>query len=249
MIDVIIIEDVIAIRETLKALLLDKYTNIRIIAQSDNIVEAKQLISQFKPHLLLLDIDLKDGNGFELLEQLSYNQFELIFITGDATKGIDAIKHNAIDYVLKPVKSIELYNAIDKAIQQLEKERLHRSLEFINTNLKTIKPQKRLILKTSAAVHSVLIHEIVRCESEGRYTTFHLIDGKELVMSTSIKEYEEQLINEGFFRVHQSHLINLTYFDSLIKQPESFIHLTNGDRVPLSERKKHEFIQVIEQGL
>lgn len=246
MIDVIIIEDVVAIRDTLKVLLLDRYQSLRIVGQCDNVAEAKQLIHQFKPHVLLLDIDLKDGSGFDLLKQLSYKKFELIFITGDNTKGIEAIKHNATDYVLKPVKSRDLYSAIDKAIERIEKEKQSQSLELIQTSLKSIAPQKRIILKNNTLVHSVALNEIVRCESEGRYTTFYLINGKQHIMATAIKEYEEHLLNDGFFRVHQSHLINVIYFDSLIKQPESIIHLKNGDKVPLAERKKQEFLQFLE---
>lgn len=247
--DIIIIEDLKKIRETLIALINTKYNDVRILAQTDSVAEAYDLVQNLKPQLLLLDIDLVDGNGFDLLNKLPHKNFKTIFITGNSTRALEAIKHDAVDYVVKPINPDEFYAAIEKAKKILEKDGLNNTLQFVSTNLKALKPQKRLTLKTATSIHSVNITDIIRCESEGKYTTFYLANTKKIVMSTPIKEYEEQLAEFGFYRIHQSHIINTTFFESVLKNLENTVLLTNGEKLPLATRKKQEFLQYIETNL
>jgi two-component system LytT family response regulator len=246
MLEIIIVEDVKKVRDTLVAMIEGQYKDSRIIAQTNNIDYAFNYIVTLKPNLVLLDIDLVDGTGFDLLERLPHKNFSLIFITGSSNRAIDAIKQGAIDYILKPISPVELFTAIDKVKELLNKEQINNTLQFVSANFKTLKPQKRLILKTAASIHSVCIADIIRCESEGKYTTFYLINEKKIVMSTPIKDYEEQLSPYGFFRIHQSHLINTLFFESLLKQLDTTILLTNGEKLPLASRKKIDFLKFIE---
>lgn len=246
---IIIVEDVKKIRDLLVNLITSKFNDIVILAQTNSVNEAYSFINNLNPDLILLDIELIDGSGFELLNKFPKNKFKTIFITGNSDRAIEAIKQDAIDYIVKPINPEELYKAIDKVKKIVDKEHLDNILQFISTNLKSNKPKNRLTLKTATNIYSINISDIVRCESEGKYTTFYLSNNKKIVMSRPLKEYEEELDGYGFFRVHQSHLINMLFFESLLKQLDVTILLTNGHKVPLASRKKIEFVQYIETQL
>jgi two-component system LytT family response regulator len=190
---------------------------------------------------------MPDGNGFDLLQKLKPFDFKVIFITGYEDFAIRAFRFSAIDYLLKPVKAVDLVEAVQKAEQSLGNEVLELKLNNLFSNLERPKNLQKLVLKTADKIYSVNIQDIVHCESDKNYTTFHFINAPQLVVSTNLKEYDMLLSPHNFFRTHKSHLINMAYFDHFIKsEGGNKIIMKNKTAIPLSVRKKDEFLILLD---
>jgi len=247
-ISAIIVEDEIPVAKSLETL-LNLNDNVTIAGMAHNISDAKKLIASKQPNLVFCDIQLgKSETGFDLIEQFSEAAFKLIFVTAFNEYAIKAFKYNAIDYLLKPVDPEELEEAIKRATQQIKDEEPQKEIESL---LKMIhnpsdKP-KKILFKTSEKVKAVNIDDIVRLESESNYTSVFLKDGKNLLVSKSLKEYNDILEERNFFRSHQSHLINLEFFDVYEKQDGGYIRLKDGTTIPVSKRKKSLLFELLER--
>lgn len=172
----------------------------------------------------------------------------MIFVTGHEDFAIRAFRFSAIDYLLKPLDPKELTEAVNKAQDALVKEIFDLKIGNLFANLERPKNHQKLVLKTAERIYSVNVQDIVHCESDKNYTTFHFINSPKLVVSTHLKEYENLLGPHQFFRTHQSHLINMAYFDHYIKaEGGNRIVLKNNQVVPLSVRKKEEFLSLLDQ--
>jgi two-component system LytT family response regulator len=189
---------------------------------------------------------MPDGTGFDLLQMLNPIQFKVIFITGYEDFAIRAFRFSAIDYLLKPLDPVELVEAVNKAEESMHKEVLELKLNTLFSNLERPKNLQKLVLKTAEKIYSVNIQDIINCESDKNYTTFYFINAPKLVVSTTLKEYETLLKPFNFFRAHQSHLINMLYFDHFIKTDGgNTIVMKNKNKIPLATRKKEEFLTLI----
>jgi two-component system LytT family response regulator len=220
--------------------------NILIIGQANSVESGITLIKQIAPDLVFLDVEMPDGTGFDLLQKLKPIPFKVIFITGYEDFAIRAFRFSAIDYLLKPLDPTELIEAVKKAEESLSKEYLELKLNTLFSNLERPKDLQKLVLKTSDKIYSVNIQDIVNCESDKNYTTFYFINTPKLVISTTLKEYENILKPFNFFRAHQSHLINMLYFDHFIKTDGgNTIVMKNKNTIPLATRKKEEFLALI----
>ncbi|REC56619.1 DNA-binding response regulator [Chryseobacterium piscium] len=194
-----------------------------------------------------MDIKMSDGTGFDLLQKLSPVTFKVIFITSDEDFAIKAFRFSAIDYLLKPLNANELVEAVKKAEESLSKEMFDMKISNLFANLERPKNLQKLVLKTSDKIYSDNIQDVVNCESDKNYTTFYFINAPKLVVSTNLKEYEKLLTLFNFFRTHQSHLINMAYFDHFIKTDGgNTIVMKNKAEIPLSVRKKEEFLILLE---
>ena len=243
----IIIDDEILMRQTLKKLLHEYCPHVRLVAQADGVKTGMQAIRHHQPDLVLLDIKLEDGTGFDLLKQLEPIDFKVIFITAYDEFAIKAIKFSALDYLLKPVEPEDLIQAVDKAEKLLLKE-LNAQLGVLADNMQPGSPaQKKIILKTFDNVHLVKIGDIIYCESDENYTTFHLIDSSKIIMSNTLKEYEEMLGDYGFFRVHKSFLVNLAHIVRFEKAEGGNLILTNRLTVPVSFRKRELLLEMLDR--
>lgn len=190
---------------------------------------------------------MSDGTGFDLLQKLSPVTFKVIFITSDEDFAIKAFRFSAIDYLLKPLNANELVEAVKKAEESLSKEMFDMKISNLFANLERPKNLQKLVLKTSDKIYSDNIQDVVNCESDKNYTTFYFINAPKLVVSTNLKEYEKLLTLFNFFRTHQSHLINMAYFDHFIKTDGgNTIVMKNKAEIPLSVRKKEEFLILLE---
>lgn len=190
---------------------------------------------------------MSDGTGFDLLQKLSPVTFKVIFITSDEDFAIKAFRFSAIDYLLKPLNANELVEAVKKAEESLSKEMFDMKISNLFANLERPKNLQKLVLKTSDKIYSDNIQDVVNCESDKNYTTFYFINAPKLVVSTNLKEYEKLLTLFNFFRTHQSHLINMAYFDHFIKTDGgNTIVMKNKAEIPLSARKKEEFLILLE---
>lgn len=247
MLRAVVIDDIENIRKKNIAIIKSSCPNISIVGQADSVDSGVKLIQQLSPDIVFLDVEMPDGTGFDLLQKLQPIQFKVIFITGYEDFAIRAFRFSAIDYLLKPLDANDLAEAVKKAEDSLSKEVFDMKLNNLFTNLERPKNLQRLLLKTAEKIYSVNIQDIVNCESDKNYTTFNFINAPKLVVSTNLKEYEALLAPHNFFRTHQSHLINMAYFDHFIKADGgNKVVMKNKQTVPLSVRKKEEFLVLLE---
>lgn len=247
MLRAIVVDDIETIRKKNTAIIKASCPNISIIGEADSVDSGVKLIKQLSPDLVFLDIEMPDGTGFDLLQKLKPINFKVIFITGYEDFAVKAFRFSAIDYLLKPLDPDDLVEAVKKAENSLSKEAFDMKLSNLFANLERPKNLQNLILKTADRIYSVNIQDVVNCESDKNYTTFNFINAPKLVVSTNLKEYETLLGPYNFFRTHQSHLINMAYFDHFIKtEGGNTIIMKNKTAIPLSVRKKEEFLVLLE---
>ena len=242
---VFIVEDEINAREVLIGILNLIDSNLEIIGVSDNVADAVHLINELKPQILFLDIHIKNGNGFDVLNNLDDFKGKVIFTTAHADYAIKAFQYSALDYILKPISPLQLKHVTEKAKKELDKEFAYKKLlaNLESQNMEVVSNPK-IIIKTLKKQYVVPVSEIIRCESEGAYTKFYLNDS-EILTSKNLKFYNGILEKYSFLRTHQSHLVNKDYVKSL--DSNGFLELLNGDLIPVSSRKKSEISKLIKE--
>lgn len=245
MLRAVIIDDMDHVRSKNMDLIREHCPQVAIMAEAVDVKSGIEVIKKFLPDLVFLDVEMPDGTGFDLLQQLTPINFKVIFITGFQDFAIRAFRFSAIDYLLKPVDTEDLVAAVSKAEDAITKESLEVKLGALFSNLGQPKNPQKMVLKTAEKLFSVTIQDIVHCESERNYTTFHFVNAPKLVVSTTLKEYETMLAPMGFFRPHQSHLINMAYFDHFVKADGGLIVMKNNARIPLASRKREEFMALM----
>lgn len=247
MLRAVVIDDNQEIRKKNCILIKANCPNITIIGQANSVESGVKAIRQLSPDIVFLDIEMPDGTGFDLLQQLTPIAFKVIFITGYEDFAIRAFRFSAIDYLLKPLNAGELVEAVKKAEESLSREIFDMKFNNLFANLERPKNLQKLILKTADKIYSVNIQDIINCESDKNYTTFYFVNAPKLVVSTNLKEYETLLAPYNFFRTHKSHLINVSYFDYYIKsEGGNTIMMKNKTAIPLSVRKKEEFMALLD---
>lgn len=248
MIRAVVIDDIDSIRTDNVAMIKTHCPNVSIIGQADSVESGISLIKQVAPDLVFLDVEMPDGTGFDLLQKLKPFDFKVIFVTGYEDFAIRAFRFSAIDYLLKPLRATDLVEAVQKAEESLNNEVLELKLNNLFANLERPKNLQKLVLKTTDRIYSVNVQDIVHCESDKNYTTFHFINAPQLVVSTNLKEYDTLLTPHHFFRTHKSHLINMAYFDHFVKsEGGNTIVMKDKTNIPLSVRKKDEFLVLLDQ--
>lgn len=246
MIRVAVIDDEPHIRDGLLKLLGKHCPNVLIAGTAGSVRDGKELIRQQHPDLVLLDIRLDDGTGFDLLKRLDPVDFRVIFITAYEQYAVKAFKFSALDYILKPVDPDELTEAVKHA-EQILKHDLRIRLAALENNLQRGNiTHKKLVLKTAENVFIVEIPKISYCESDGSYTIFHLDDGKKIMVSKNLKEYDDLLNDQGFYRIHKSYLINLSYVERFDKGEGGFVVLKNEVRIPVASRKREQLMELFD---
>lgn len=245
MIKAIIIDDIEQARITLKKDLEIYAPDIKIIGEANGVIEGAKLLKSLNPDILFLDIQMQDGSGFDLLDILKEISFKIIFITASDAHAIKAFRYAAIDYLLKPVDPDELTSALKKYHEQNINE--NDKYQLLNDSLKNNhKPHERLALHTQDKIHIVNINEILRCESSVNYTEFYFTNNKKLLVTKTLKEFEDLLNDQGFYRVHQSHLINTKYIKEFIKTDGGYLIMNDGSSIPVSTRKRPEVMKMLD---
>jgi two-component system LytT family response regulator len=246
MIKAIIIEDEKMSRETLRHL-LDKYCpEVEIVAEADGYRKGLEEIRKHPPDVIFLDIQMPDGSGFRLLEELEVVNFEIIFTTAFDQFAIKAIKYSALDYLLKPIIPDELIEAVKRVEKKKSDYMKKRSMEVVPENNKVLdEGSQKIVLSTSEMIHVINVEDIIRCESDNYYTYFFFVDGRKLLVSKTLKENEELLSQHSFIRPHKSHLINIKYIKSYIRHDGGYILMTDGTHIPVSRRKKDKIMEII----
>ncbi len=242
MIRTLIIDDEENNRQRLSGLIRDHFYNIEVIGEADGVETGVNAIENLKPDLVLLDIRLTDGDAFDLLSQLKNITFKIIFITAYEEYALKAIKFSALDYLLKPVSIDDLRSAIIKAENQLLAD-LRLQLATLHNNLQPTK-SKTLVLRGSDKINFIETKDIIRCESDRNYTCFFVNEQKKHIVSLPMKEYEDILLEYGFFRIHKSHMINLAFIESFDKAEGGSVILKDKTELPVARRKKNELLEL-----
>jgi two-component system LytT family response regulator len=242
MLKCIIIDDEEKSRESLRILLNDFCEQVEVSALCQNVADGIDAITHHKPDIVFLDIQMQRETGFDLLNRLEKIDFEVIFTTAHSEYAIKAFKFSAIDYLLKPIDVTELQNAIDK-VRKKAIPTIDDRLANLIQNLKPTSAQKfRLALPCTEGLVFVKVQDIVYCEADSNYTQVHLVNGTRHLVSRTLKEYEELLSDQDFFRIHNSYLINLNLVKNYVKGDGGYVVMNNGKSLDVSKRKKESFL-------
>ena len=250
MITALLIDDDKHLRKGMKSLLERYASDIRIIGEAESVKTGIEALEKYRPQVVFLDIHLADGTGFDILEQVAKTNGKLsshiVFITAHEQYALKAFKFSALDFLLKPVDPVELQKTIAKIKETLQK---NTSFEHIDLLLENIRRKvdnfKRIALSTSDGIHLFEISDIIRCEAQDNYTQFFIKNHKPLLISKTLKEYEELLTEHGFERIHQSHLINLAYLKSYIKTDGGYVIMADNTNIPIAQRKRERLQELI----
>lgn len=242
----IIIDDEDHQRLTIEKMVKRYCPNVALVAQADGVKSGIEAIKKYKPDLVLLDIKMDDGTGFDLLDRLHPIYFKVIFITAYDQYAIRAFRCSAIDYLLKPLDPDELAQAVEKAEHAIQKDfntQLDNLKEHLTSNNKA---NKKIIIKTYDNIHLVPINEILYCESDGSYVSIHQVSNPKIMVSASLKDYEDMLAEDGFFRVHKTYLINLKYIRRFEKAEGGSVVLDGDIKIPVASRKREHLLEMFE---
>jgi two-component system LytT family response regulator len=234
-------------RDTLRKLLSMHCPDVMVVGEADGVVTGAEIISKHHPDLVFLDIQMKDGTGFDLLYNLPSPDFRLIFVTAYDQYALQAFRFSAVDYLLKPINPELLTGAVKRA-GELIKEHFNIQLHVLAENLKSENKQhKKIIIKTAQNIHLLEIKNIISCESDGPYTTVHTATGEKIMVSKTLGDYEDMLGDCGFYRVHKSFLINLWQIKRFERQDGGSIVMNNELKIPVSSRKRDELLLLFEK--
>ena len=249
MIKAIIVEDEPNSRKTLM-LMLDRFReDIELIDVCPGPQEGIESIAKNKPQLVFLDIEMPEFNGFEMLRKIGTINFEVIFTTAYDQYAITAIRLSALDYLLKPIDEEDLRNAIEKCKKGLQQKKVNEKYEVLFNNLgKANAMEKTIVLSASDGLSVIKTNDIIRCEASRRYTKFYLQNKETMLMSRPLKDYEELLPSTDFFRIHESHLINLNYLKKYVRGEGGQVILTDNTILDVARRRKDDFLRIIMKG-
>ena len=247
MLHTLIIDDENHMRDSLTKLLQRHCPQVLVEGEANSVASGIKAIYDLHPDLVLLDIQMSDGTGFDLLNSLPVIDFKVIFITAFDQYALQAFRFSAVDYLLKPVNPEMLAEAVERA-GRLIQEHHNIQMQALQENLKNIKCQnKKIILKTTENIHLIDLQNIISCESDNNYTSVYTTDGAKILVSKTLKEYDSLLAGCGFYRVHKSYLINLAHIKRFEKQDGGYIVLTNDLKIPVASRKRDEMLELLER--
>jgi len=250
----IIVEDEKFLADQLQNFIADNCPEIEIIGVACSADVAAGMISELKPDLVFMDIELPGMNAFELLEKLVYRKFEIIFTTAHGHYALQAFDHNALHYLLKPITRESIKKAVQKFIQKKQDQRRPDVTEILNIMQGIGNPDKKIRLPRMNGFIMVPVKEIIRLQAEGRYTKVFIRENKSdkinktpEMVSLNIKEFEEQLSNYNFFRCHHSHLVNLKNVKAYTKGEGGILTMENGENIPVSKTRKEALLKFLKE--
>jgi two-component system LytT family response regulator len=241
----IIVDDEDAPRNDLASRLRLHFPNLHIAAECHSAEEATLAIARHAPNLVFLDVEMPGMNGFEFLESLKEIRFSVIFTTSHAAHAVRAFRVAAVDFLLKPFSTEDLQAAVNRFMQHIEGHQ-NKHLDVLLKNL-TGSENTKIALPTSSGYLFADVREIIRLESQNTYTTFFMKDKNQIVVSRTMKDCEEMMVEYGFIRVHQSHMINLTHIKKFTRGEGGIAEMIDGSTVEISRRKKEEFLEALKR--
>jgi len=240
MINAVVVDDEPESRENLCGLLAKYCPQVSVVAAVPTIDLAETAISAHAPDLLFLDIEMPNGNGFDLLDRFAELPADVVFVTAYEQYALNAIKRYALDYILKPINIDELVRAVERklALDAPQRERMG----LMRTERLGAGSAKRIALPSAKGLQLIEIADIVRCEADDHYTTFHMVDKKRHVVTRNLGEYEEMLAPHGFFRTHHAHVVNLARVKQYVRGRGGYVVLDDGSHVDVSARRRDAFL-------
>ena len=243
MFNTLIIDDEPKARNALKNLLSQHCPEINVIGEAGNVAEGKAAITELSPDLVFLDVQMPDGTGFDLLRQLPEIDFKVIFASAYDRFAIQAFRFSAVDYLQKPVEPDNLIEACSRLKNPDPYDELNKKIEVLLSNTNNV---EKITLPTLDGIIFVKIADISWLESDNNYTNFYLKDGKKIVVSKTLKEYDEMLTPFRFFRIHKSHMINLAYLERYRKGEGGSVIMEDGTELEVSRRRKEDFMRALQ---
>ncbi|MBK6378369.1 MAG: response regulator transcription factor [Chitinophagaceae bacterium] len=243
----IIIDDELSGREVLKKLVQLNCPEVTVVNTLNAIETGLQSINEDKPDLVFLDIQMPNASGFDLLNQIDKIDFEIIFVTAHDSFAIRAFKYAAVDYLLKPIKVTELIDAVKRADERIKNNQTQDNVKFMLEKVSPVKKvflNNKILLPTLGGYNIIEVSDITYCKSESNYTRFHFADGKNLVVSKTLKEFESILLENNFFRIHRSYIINLNCIAKYNKGKGGEVVMKDGAILEVSREKKEEFLKL-----
>ena len=237
---VVIVEDELSARESLKSL-LPGFPELEVVGEADNLLKADRICKDLSPDLVFCDVMLPGGTSFDWLVSLGKVDFDLIFTTSHQEFAIQAFRLAAVDYLLKPLDKKEVEDAVRRFLDR--KTDQTKSVQQLIQNLQSPRERSKMALPTMSGLQFVEIRDIIRCESDNTYTTFFLKGKQKILVSKTLKEVETILETYGFYRVHNSHLINMEEVTEYLKGEGGQVKLSDGSVVDVSRRRKEEFLE------
>ena len=242
----ILIDDEQLARDKTRLLLETYASDVQIIAEADGVQAGLKCIQDHQPELVLLDIEMNDGTGFDLLQKCPEINFKVIFITSHDAFAIRAFRVSAIDYLLKPIDIDDLLEALKKAKEEIHSTQISAlSIQTLLQNQQKKSRNEKLVLSDAENIYLIEQSEIIRCQSEGNYTKFFLTENRNILIAKTLKTYIDLLDGKYFFRSHRSHLINLQHFQKYEKKEGGSIHLKDGSCVPIATGRKDHLMTAL----
>lgn len=244
MIRTILVDDEIDSILVLKRLLGTHCPDVEIVGEACGVEKALEIIEKTTPDLLLLDITIDNGNAFDVLDRLNVVNYQVIFVTGMNDRAIDAFKYSAVDYLLKPVDSALLRNAVERAAARAKAKNVSDHLKVLLDNFNALQvSHQKMAIPTLNGLTFVYLKDIHRFEADGSYTKVILENGTQILATRSIKEYETLLPEAIFYRVHYSHIINLNKVQEYQKGRGGFIIMEDGTSIEVAIRRREDFLR------
>ena len=227
--------------------LLEGVSDVKVIGTARSVEEGLIQIDVLEPDLVFLDVEMEDGTGFDLLKQIDRRDFRVVFVTAYDHYAVEAFRFSAVDYLLKPIDPDELLAAVERAkarkiAREKKKVASNPNLKVLLENLAGEKEEAKLFIPDQHGFVVVNVKEIIRLEADRNYTTFVLDDGRKIVASKNIKYFEELLEGQNFFRIHQTHVVNLDHIEKYIRGRGGSVITSDGAELEVSRRKRDEFI-------
>jgi two-component system, LytTR family, response regulator len=243
----LVIDNEINLRTALSVLLREYCPDITVIETADGVQSGLQKIRAFQPDIILLDVEMDDGTGFDLMKQVTDASFQLIFVTAHNKYAIEAFRFSAIDYLLKPVDPDALQHSISKAAKHIRNSNLHQQVQVLLNQMTGIQNlEKKIVLKDLENTYFIRVADILYCEAEGTYTRFFIKNSNTVIVSKNLKEYESILEPIGFIRTHHSFLVNPSHIKLYDRTYGGALILDSGQSIPVSQRKKDAVLQALE---
>lgn len=245
MIKAIIIDDEQHCIDRIETLLKSYRDTIAIIGTFLTVDTGVHGIGDLYPDVVFLDVQIHEQTGFDVLKAVSHHHFEVIFTTAFETYAVQAFKFSAIDYLLKPIDEDDFKQAIEKLSSKIEAKDFSKKVNTLLDNISKNDVQKKITIPTVDGLEFLEVSNIIRCEADINYTAIFTKDNKKIVVSKTLKSFETLLANCNFFRVHNSHLINLDYIKKYTKGKGGYVTLIDNSTIEVSTRRKDEFLKAI----
>lgn len=240
----IIIDDEKGGRETLANFLKLYCQDVELVGEADGVETGLSLIRGLKDPLdiVFLDIQLKDGLSFQILDQLDNIDFEVVFATAYNQFAIKAFNYSAVGYLLKPIDPEEMKAAVERT-QNGRSPQMKKRLEVLSNHFNNPNTFEKMSISAVDGIYFINIKDIMRCEGEDNYTHIFLIGGEKITVSKTIKEYEKLLTPVNFYRVHKSHVVNLNYITKFVKGEGGYLIMDDGKMIEVSRRRRAAFME------